>query len=1030
MVVKNNNLFFFKCKRLTGLLRKDIIFHGWPKVANIKELKMRKKNIWFLLTLSLSLSLGLSDLLKQKTSNCEPNISDKEDGGALLAQKSSVVQSGEREIDFNYNWSFQKGNLLSDRPYENYYDDSAWESVNLPYDWSIYEDYDPQVSSEIGHLAGGYGWYRKEFTVPDALKGKKITIHFDGVYRDSTVYVNGKKVGNYPNGYVPFSYDITDYLKFGDNEVNVIAVEVINLSDYNGSTARWYSGSGIYRDVTLLVQDALHIDEFGTTINLPDLKKSYTENPKDFSATTSVLIPISNASSEEKTFTVRTTLLDYKTKEKVGDYSLSSQEYSLKPGEKKKIVNDLAVKNPKRWSTEHPNLYYIQSELLEGDKVIETRLDRFGYRFFDWFSYKDATERGAKGEGFFLNGEFVNLKGVCRHHDQGALGAVANPTAIYRQRQTRKDRGVNSIRITHNVADTSLLQACDERGFLAIEEFFDSWYSAKAANDFWRFFEKQATHPDAKEGQTWAEFDVRSVIKRHRNYPSIVRWSVGNEIWDTHNFNVGSAEQAKGLKTRKNLVSYCHESDVDAEDDSRSSGQRRFVTIGQNQWKESARPLLAELDAVGYNYWYNLNFGSKYDVSDWRFYGSETSSAVKSRGYYRKGGAENSQQLRMEGVGDQCSSFDNSSVPWGGTASYYLKRIQENKSVINQESTNFGATQLFMAGEYVWTGFDYRGEPTPWNQLQGRNPHSSFFGIVDTAGFAKDDYYLYQSQWLDGESDPRVHIVGHYNWEDPVLRAQRQNEDGSIPIKVYSNADAVELFLQKPGEEATSLGRKEFVEYTKTNHSLISTYQRSKDSPNKLYLEWNNLPQYAYQAGTKIIAKAYKKEANGSFTEIQRDVDKRERNHRQNEIVTSSTPYKVVLTPEKKERTADGYDLIYIDAEIQDKDGNFCPNADNLINFAYIGDAKVAKIEGVDNGNADSWERAKDYNGSWRRQAFNGRALLIVKAKKDAGMFSIQATSTGLMADVATLFAKAGESLPTDKEQVVYYYAPQKEKNI
>lgn len=970
---------------------------------------MRKKSLSLIFCTSLLLSLSILD--SQKLNQAESNVID-----ALptdQTKSANVLPSDARVIDFNYNWKFNLGDILADRPYDNYYNDSAWKEVNLPYDWSIYEDYSQEVSSEIGHLPGGTGWYRKEFQVPSELQGKRITVHFDGVYMDSTVYVNGHKVGNYPNGYVPFSYDITDYLNYGD-ATNVIAVEAINLDGYNRATSRWYSGSGIYRDVTILVQDELHINEFGTTISLPDLKANHQANANDFVATTRITNPVTNSSDTEQKFTIRTTLLDYKTKEAVSSYTTTSSEVTLAPGEKSDVVTELVVSNPKLWSTTDPNLYYIQSELISNDQVIETRLDRFGYRYYDWYSYKDATERGAPGEGFFLNGEIVELKGVCMHHDQGALGAEANPTAIYRQMTTMKDMGVNSIRITHNVADSSLLQACDELGLLTIEEFFDSWYSAKATFDFHRFFEAQATHPDAEEGETWAEFDIHSVIKQHINYPSIVMWSIGNEIWDTHNFNVGSAEQAKGLETMKNLVQWCHETDVDASDDTRASGQRRFVTIGQNQWKESAMPLLMELDAVGYNYWYNVNFGN-YDVSDWRFYGSETSSAVKSRGYYRQGGAEEAYVLQMDGVGDQLSSFDNSSVGWGATASAALKDVQNSYS--NGDNT------FFMAGEYVWTGFDYRGEPTPWNQVQGRNPHSSFFGIVDTAGFAKDDYYLYQSQWLDPETDPMVHIVGHYNWEDPVLREQFENADGSIPMKVYSNADAVELFIQRPDQEPVSLGRKEFVEITKHNHTLTSVYQRSAENQNNLYLQWDNLPSYTYEPGTKVYAVAYDKEGD-VYTPITMDVDDLERNHMQNEIVTSGKEYKVVLTPEKRAMTADGYDLVYIDAEIQDEDGNFCPTAMNLINFNYVGDPSVAEIVGVDNGNADSWERAKDYDGEWRRQAFNGRALIIVRAKHNAGMFTIQATSDGLLSDSATIISTAGQIMTNDAE--VYLDLPKR----
>lgn len=908
--------------------------------------------------------------------------------------------------DFNEGWTFKEVteaqyNNQTLRPYEPTFNDDSWKKVNLPYDWSIYKDYDPNVNSITGHLLGGYGWYRKKFYLPESFKGKHISITFNGVYMESTTYLNGEKLGFYPNGYVPFTYDLSSKLNFGDTP-NYIAVSAVNTA----GTSRWFSGAGIYRDVTLTVQEEVHIANNGTTINLPDLKKNH-EASKDgkFDATASVVNEIKNESNSEKTFKVRTTLLDYKTQLPVeGVQAVEGEETKVAGGATVSVTNAILVHNPKLWSTDSPNLYSIKTELLQDGKVIETKVDRFGFRYFDWYSKVEA-EKLNKSPAFYLNGKVLNFNGVCMHHDQGALGASAYKEAIFRQMRVMKEMGVNALRITHNVADPALLQACDELGLVAIEEFFDSWYTPKANRDFGRFFEKQSTHPDAKEGETWAEFDMRYVIKRDRNFPSIVMWSVGNEIPDSHDFN-STAAQEKAIATVKNLVKWAHTSDVDPNDGNRSTGQRRFVTIGQNPSNTTAIPIVNELDAVGYNYWFqygNDSTGRPYQ-DNWRWYGSETSSAVKSRGFYAQGGGEQTKYAYVEGYGEQLSSWDNSSVGWGATASYELKRQQ---------------TTAGIGGEFVWTGFDYGGEPTPWYSEEGwKSPVKSYFGIVDTAGFAKDDYFLYQSQWRKVEDHPMVHIVSNFNWENETLRKQFANSDGTIPLKVYSNAAEVELFRQNPGEEkATSLGKKKFTQLsTQNGPDAVKNYQRSAEDPNVLYLKWD--VDWNYAPGTKIFAKAYDKNGKEIASDKLNKTDYAPGlNVAQQQIVTAGEAYKVVLTPEKRTMTADGYDLIYIDASIVDKDGNFMPTAMNALKFDLLGDSDVAEIAGVDNGDSSSWERHKGYQVGdeiqWRRSAFNGRALAIVKAKSKAGTFSIQVTGDGLVGSTVTLFVKGETSTTT-----------------
>lgn len=915
--------------------------------------------------------------------------------------KYETIAASKKTLDFNKKWSFKEVNedqFESLKPYETEFNDDSWTSVNLPYDWAIYKDFDPDVSATVGHLLGGYGWYRKVFFVPEALKGKKITITFNGVYMESTTYVNGKKLGFFPNGYAPFSYDLTPYLNYGSIP-NVIAVSAVNTD----GTSRWYSGAGIYRDVTLTVQEQVHLEENGTVLTFPDLKKNHEANPQDFSATTHVVSTLVNDSLEDVTVQVRHTVLDYQTGLPVSEaVAVTSDPVTLKSGKTSDIGVDVLAKNPKLWSPDAPNLYAMKTEILKNGEVIETSTQRFGYRYFDWYSKVEADAGKGPGVGFFLNGKSFFFNGVCLHHDQGALGADANPNAIFRQLSVMKEMGVNALRITHNVADPALLRACDELGIVTIEEFFDSWYTPKASRDFARFFENDASKdfPGVAEGTTWAQYLIQSVIKRDRNVPSIIMWSVGNEIPDSHDFSSDQAQE-KAVKTIKNLVSWAHGADVDdGSGNDRVSAQRRFVTIGQNPSNPTAIPIMNELDAVGYNYWFQYGKDSQgrevYD--NWRWYGSETASAVSSRGFFAQGGGEQTQYAYVDGFGEQLSSWDNSSVPWGATASYELKRQQTSPNI---------------AGEFVWTGFDYGGEPTPWYSDSGyRSPVKSYFGIVDTAGFAKDDYYLYQSQWKDVNTDPMVHIVSHFNWEDQTLRNQFA-VDGKIPLKVYSNAQSVELFRQKPGEEPVSLGVKNFVDKTATVSKTSRAYQRSEENPDVLYLRWD--VDWTYEPGTRIFAKAY----YGVDGQDEIPHDKLNQNKHvaglnvgQSEIVTAGAPAKVELHVqnvkdaygENDTAVSDDYDLVYVDAKVVDKDGNFVPTAMNTLDFQYVGDPDVAEIVGTDNGDAASWERYKGYEQAdgtidWRRSAFNGRALAIVKTKEKAGAFALQVTAPGLKGD-------------------------------
>lgn len=920
------------------------------------------------------------------------------------AQEDFQSYSKLGDIDFNYGWKLRnwkdaslKQKIEDSRPYGINFDDDSWESVDLPNDFAIEGDFQPEVGSELGHKLGGFGWYRKHFYLPETLSGKHMTITFDGIYMNSRVFINGVLLGEYPSGYQPITYDLTPHLNFGTEQENVIAVFADNSS--NG-TSRWYSGAGIFRNITFRVQEKNHIINNGVTITLPDLKKNYearANDTADFTATAKVDVIVRNDSDQNGDISVTNTLVDYKTHAPIEGVQSVTSSLGIATETEVTFENSLIVTNPKLWSDKTPNLYSIKTEVKKGETVLETRYDRFGFRYFDWYSEVEAEAKPEiHGAGFYLNGVYTRFNGVSMHHDQGALGAVQNHDAMLRQMSVMKDMGVNALRVTHNVGDPYLIQLADELGLLTMPEWFDEWYDHKAWDGYANYFEQPATHPDAREGQTWAEFDMEHVIKRERNSPAVVMWSVGNEIPSLKTNN------EKALQTIRNLQNWAHKYDVFPDDDTRATGQRRFVGIGQNPASAATTFYMDELDSVGYNYWYQW---PREKQRNYRLFGSENASAVGSRGFYRNGYVNRNGYSYMDNVGLQLSSWDNSAVPWGSTASFELKRQQ---------------ALSYITGQFVWTGFDYIGEPTPWYAITGKNSKSSYFGIVDTAGYAKDDYFLYQSQWLNVQEKPIVHIVGHWNWEDENLRKQMLNPDGTFPIKVYTNARSVQLFKQEPGQQATSLGEKSFVDYNVQHEDRTITHQRTDENvetkddssgisfgKGQLFLQWN-LPAdtWSYKPGTKIYAVAKDRQGNivqnstNFLTNLNRPND---------ELVTADKIDRIELDVEKREMTADGYDLVYIDVKGVDKDGNFTPNAMNAIDFKYIGDSEVAEIVGVDNGDAASWERFKDYDGAWKRSLFNGRALIIVKAKQKTGSFSIQATSKGLKGDTVTIVSKANE---------------------
>ena len=828
----------------------------------------------------------------------EPVIAD------VTTPSHAVKYDGERRINFNDDWRFQRETSGKIAGAENpTFDDSSWRQLNLPHDWSIELDFNPKslATHEAGYLDGGIGWYRKTFTVPSTMEGKQISIDFDGVYMDSTAYLNGESIGTFPFGYNAFSYDISDKL-YTDGRENVLVVKVNNTQP----SSRWYSGSGIYRNVHLTVTEPIHVARYGTFVTTPDLETAYAQGKANVNIETKV----NNESGESAEIKVKSTIYDADGK------SVSTMESEAKTGKDGKVTqfeDNMVIDNPELWSTDNPYRYKLVTEVVVDKKIVDQYETPFGVRYFEF----DANE------GFTLNGEYMKLHGVSMHHDLGALGAATNARAVERQMQIMKDMGVNSIRVTHNPASPELLEAANNLGLLVVEEAFDSWNQSKKTYDYSRFF------------SSWAEHDIKEMVDRGKNEPSIIMWSIGNEIYDTNN--------ASGVTTAKNLVRWVKEIDMTrpttiGEDKTR--GDKVNVTPINSFIKE----IFDAVDIVGLNYSENNYDGYHKQNPDWKMYGAETSSATRSRGVYTHPYTYN-QSTKYADL--QQSSYDNDYVGWGRTAEDAWKYDRDLKHI---------------AGQYIWTGFDYIGEPTPYyNEFPAK---SSYFGAVDTAGFEKDIFYYYQSQWT---KEPMVHLLPHWNWEDQE----------SVRVLSYTNAHKVELFLN-----GKSIGERSY-ENKKT--SWGASYKET--AAGKTYLEW----AVPFESGT---LEAVAKDENGNV--VARD-----------KVVTAGKPAAVRLTADRQVIDADDADLSFITVDIVDSEGNLVPTADNLVHFNVSGNGELA---GVDNGNASSIERYKDN----KRQAFSGKALAILQSDKQSGEITLSASATGLSGDSIRVFTVPSSDSGTD----------------
>lgn len=869
-----------------------------------------------------------------------------------LVYISTVDNPALRVQNFNENWKFYLGDASGADGEQ--FDDSAWKNVDLPHDYSIDQEYTTAGEAESGYKLGGIGWYRKNFKVDESLKGKSVRIDFDGVYMDSTVWINGHRLGNHPYGYSPFSYDITEYLRFG--ELNTIAVKV----NHQTPSSRWYSGSGIGRDVDLVVTDPVHVERDGVVVTTPELAADKT-NVK-----THLKTVLTNKGVEAASVTVAQTVFPRGGTLDQQIAHVESVVTTIAAGKSATVEQDALAANPTLWTVDAPTLYTVRTEIKQNGKVVDTYDVDFGYRFFSF----DADT------GFSLNGQNMKLKGVCMHHDQGALGSVNTRDAIERQVKILKEMGCNSIRATHNPHSRELTEICDEQGMLLVLEMFDGWTAPKNdnRNDYARFFNQEMGKSEligSEATKKWAQFDLEQSMMRDINAPSVIMWSLGNEMTEGTN-GIGNFQQVQ-----KNLIGWAKA--VDA---------TRPVTTGDNKMKDGKTDLnpagLAEVDGiVGFNY---MDANRYKDVHrehpDWKLYGSETASATNSRGVYTN---KNNNSLDSNKL---LTSYDKSAVSWGHRAS------RAWFDTINND---------FLAGEYVWTGFDYLGEPTPSNgtnpgaQGSWPSPKNSYFGIIDTAGLPKDTYYFYQSQWNDSLNT--LHILPAWN-RDAVMMSGGNKE---VEVVVYTDAPEVELFFTPAaGGSPRSLGKKKLTQVTSENGGYTYRVYKGENGQKPpthedLYLTWN----VPYADGT-ITAKA--------FDEAGREISTEKWAGRKS-VKTAGSAARLTVSVNREKMEANGSDLAYLTVNVEDANGVIVPTAKNRVTFKVEGSGVLA---GLDNGVQADHQSFRDGD----RAAHAGQLVGIVRAAKNAGSVKVTVSAEGLEPATVEIPVEKVADQPADQRRV------------
>jgi beta-galactosidase len=781
-------------------------------------------------------------------------------------------------------------------PAEIEFDDSGWRALDVPHDWGVEGPFRDDLPNDTGKLPWkGIGWYRKHFTVPESDRGQRVFIDFDGAMAHAQVWLNGKEVGGWPYGYQPFRLELTPHVKFGS--ANVLAVRL----DTAQWGSRWYPGAGLYRNVWLVKTGPVSIAHWGVTVTTPVVNEQ--EGKVDLTVTMDNSLDGPRNVSHRAT--VRRLERDGKPREEV---AAAPATLMTIPGQASRQGQlSMVVPRPERWEIGSPRLYLARIELHEGERLIDRYDQPFGFRTIEF------TPR----EGFRLNGQRVAIQGTCNHHDLGPLGAALNVRALERQLEILREMGCNALRTSHNPPAPELLDLADRMGFLVMVEAFDCWKRGKTANDYSRLFDE------------WHTRDLQAMVRRERNHPSVVLWSIGNEI----------AEQ-NGPGLAKHLRDIVH-----AEDPTRP------VTAGCNNPNAGTNGFQTAIDVFGLNY----HLGDYKRILDHPgnerlpVHTAESSSCVSSRGEYFfpvKRGKDSQANF-------QVSSYDVDAPPWAQPPDEVFEALDRNPAFF---------------GEFVWTGFDYLGEPTPYNRdvtnlLNFSNPEkraamqrelealgklrvpsaSSYFGIVDLCGFKKDRFYIYQARWRP--ELPVAHILPHWNWPE--------RERQITPVHVYTSGDEAELFFN-----GQSLGRKRKGQYD---------YR----------LRWDDA---VYQPGTLEVV-AYRQ-----GKEWARD-----------KVKTTGPPAQLSLSVDRPEIRSDGQDLAFITVVVGDAEGLTVPRSHNLVEFSVDGPGTIVA---VGNGDAASHEPFQ----AQQRSAYNGLCQVIVRGRPgQPGPVTLRARATGLKAAEITI---------------------------
>ena len=836
-------------------------------------------------------------------------------------------------------WRFHRGDVTSAE--QPAFDDSQWQSVSVPHDWAITGPFgsendlqnvavtqngEKEASLKTGRTGGlpyvGVGWYRTKFkTDTEKFKGEsRTTLVFDGAMSEAHVYVNGREAIFWPYGYNSFHVDVTDLLNPAGQE-NVLAVRLENRTE----SSRWYPGAGLYRNVHLVQTAPIHVSTWGTQVTTrlipspsasqhsaasspsPASQHSAAPSPSPASqrlgeahicaADASVTLRTALSNAEGKTLRLETTIFDPAGK------AVATKENTQTVAHDQPLTQNLIVRQPQLWSPETPYLYRALTRVYSEDQQVDEYTTVFGIRTIDL----------VPDRGFFLNGEVRKFQGVCNHHDLGPLGAAINRAALRRQLTLLKEMGCDAIRTSHNMPAPELVELCDSMGFMMMLEPFDEWDRAKCKNGYHRFFKE------------WAEKDMVNMLHHYRNHASVVMWSIGNEV--------PTQCSKDGYKVARFLQDICHREDP-----------TRPVTCGMDQVDCAlGNGFAAQLDIPGFNYRANRYEEAYARLPQNVVLGSETASTVSSRGVYKLPA-----RLRANATYDdhQCSGYDLEYCWWSNTPDHDFANADDHEWEI---------------GQFVWTGFDYLGEPSPYD-TNAWPSHSSVFGIIDLASLPKDRFYLYRSLW--NHRDRTLHVLPHWTWPG--------HEGQVVPVFAYTDAPEAELFIN---------GKSQGIQHKYTREEA----QAAKEAGDTLWLQrryrlmWNDV---RYEPGEVKVVAHY---PDGTRSE--------------QVVRTAGRPHHLELVPDRSRIAADGEDLAYVTVRVCDKDGNLIPDAAHLVRFKVTGAGRFRAAANGDASNLDLFHLPQHH-------AFAGQLTALVQAADRAGSITLEATAKGLKKATITLQAQ------------------------